>query len=78
DRQFGGVPVARLLLSPVAGAEALRQHLADNLYLPVELLDLTQVLDLQAVPTLAQPHAQASALHLIGAALRDLAPERSA
>lgn len=78
DRRFGGLPVARLLLSPVAGAQALRQHLADNLYLPVELLDLGQVLDLQAAPALAQPDAQARGLHLIGAAMRDLAPERAA
>ncbi len=75
DRQFGGLPVVRLLLAPVPGAEALRRHLADNLYLPVELLDLTQVLDLEAVPELALPEAQARALHVIGAALRDLAPD---
>ncbi len=75
DRQFGGLPVVRLLLAPVPGAEPLRQHLADNLYLPVELLDLTQVLDLQAVPALAQPEVQARALHVIGAALRDIAPD---
>ena len=75
DRQFGGLPVVRLLLAPVPGAEPLRQHLADNLYLPVELLDLNQVLDLAAVPELAQPEAQARALHVIGAALRDLAPD---
>ena len=74
DRQFGGLLVSRLLLAPVAGADALRQHLGDNLYLPVELLDLGKVLDLQGVAGLAQPEDQARALHLLGAALRNSPP----
>lgn len=68
DRQFGGVPVDRLLLVPVAQGDRLRDGLAGNLALPVETLDLGEVLDISGVP-------DAKALpgvcyHAIGAALR--------
>lgn len=71
DRQFGGVPVARLLIAPFAGAQAVRPFLAENLYVPVDILDLNDVLDLAQAPELASPEAQARGLQIIGAALRE-------
>lgn len=70
DRQFGGVPVARLLIAPFPGATAARAYLADNLYVPVDLLDLGEVLDLQEAPQLEAADAQSRGLQIIGAALR--------
>jgi MSHA biogenesis protein MshI len=71
DRQFGGVPVARLLIAPFTGADGVRQFLADNLYVPVDILDLNDVLDLNEVPQLLPPEAQTRGLQIIGAALRE-------
>ena len=69
DRQFSYLTVARLLVAPgpVAG---LQQYLADNLYLPVQAMDLSQALDLSAAPGLRDPVQQGERLHLLGAALR--------
>lgn len=68
DRQFGGIPVDRLLLVPMAHVERLRDGLAGNLALPVEVLDLSNVLDVSAFPDVnALPP---SCFHAIGAALR--------
>jgi MSHA biogenesis protein MshI len=68
DRQFGGIPVDRLLLVPMDNVERLRDGLAGNLALPVEVLDLSKVLDTSAFPEVsALPPA---CFHAIGAALR--------
>jgi MSHA biogenesis protein MshI len=69
DRQFSHITLARLLVAPVP-VEGLQQHLAENLYLPVQVLDLSTVLDLAATPELRDPLRQGEHLHLIGAALR--------
>ena len=68
DRQFGGVPVDQLLLAPVERAEDLRNGLAENLALPVKVIDLAAVLDIAALPdaNALSPHC----FHAIGAALR--------
>jgi MSHA biogenesis protein MshI len=50
---------------------AVREYLADNLYVPVDLLDLGEVLDLQEAPQLEAADAQSRGLQIIGAALRD-------
>ena len=73
DRQFSHITLARLLVAPVP-VEGLQQHLADNLYLPVQVLDLSHALDLSAVPELRDPVRQGQHLHLLGAALRQPAP----
>ena len=75
DRQFGGLPVARLLITPGPESEGMRAHFAENLYMPVEVLDLASVLDLDAVPALRAPDGQTAALPILGAALRDETPE---
>jgi MSHA biogenesis protein MshI len=70
DRQFGGLPVSRLLLAPFAGSDVLRDHLAGNIDATVAVLDLREAIDLQAVPQLSDPQAQARAIPVIGCALR--------
>lgn len=68
DRQFGGIPVDRLLLLPMEQATRLRDGLAGNLALPVEVLKLADALDLSAFADAdAVPPA---CMHAIGAALR--------
>lgn len=68
DRQFGGIPVDRLLLVPMEHADRLRDGLAGNLALPVEVMDLSSVLDVSAFPDVnALP---SPCFHAIGAALR--------
>jgi hypothetical protein len=44
--------------------------LANGLDLPVERLDLSEVMDLSGAPALASDEAQVYALHALGAALR--------
>lgn len=70
DRNYSFIPLSRLLVAPVAGANGFVDYLKANLYQPVESLDLAQVIDLDAVPTLADPARQSEALLAIGAALR--------
>lgn len=68
DRQFGGVPVDRMLLVPMEGIDSLLAGLAANLALPVEILDLSGVLNVSAIPDMnALPPG---CFHAIGAALR--------
>jgi MSHA biogenesis protein MshI len=69
DRQFSYVTLARLLLAPtpIAGLQA---YLAEHLYVPVQVLDLSEVLDVSSVPALRDPLRQSERLHLLGAALR--------
>ena len=70
DRQFHYISVARLLLA-AGGADGLHGYLADNLYMPVELLDLASVFDFSAVPELLDAGAQARYFQVLGAALRE-------
>jgi len=70
DRQFRAVTAARLIVAPVSGADALQEHLAANLDIPVALMELSGVLDFPNIPELRDPGRQAQCLHLIGAAMR--------
>lgn len=70
DRQFRHVAISRVLISPVPGAEDMRDYLAANLDVPVAVLDLSRVADYPHVPELREPERQAQCLHVIGAALR--------
>jgi MSHA biogenesis protein MshI len=68
DRQFGGIPVDRLLLAPMEKADSLRDGLAGNLALPVAVMNLADVLDIAAFPDMnALPP---DCFHAIGAAMR--------
>ena len=68
DRQFGGIPVDRLLLAPMDKSDSLREGLAGNLALPVEVLNLAEVLDVADFPDLGD--LSPVCFHAIGAALR--------
>jgi MSHA biogenesis protein MshI len=70
SRQFHQVSVNRLLISAPDEA-GLVEHLSRDLDWPVEKLDLSQVLDLSAVPELADSGYAAHAFYALGAALRN-------
>lgn len=61
DRQFSQVPLSRLLIAGHPAAESFSNFLKDNLYLPVEVADLSSVLDLgrqaDALRDVTQQHA---------------------
>ncbi|MGV7207476.1 agglutinin biogenesis protein MshI [Oxalobacteraceae bacterium A2-2] len=71
ERQFHYVSVAKLLLAPT-GASGLHEHLASNLYMAVEAMELGDVFDLSRVPELQQDESRQQRFFLtLGAALRD-------
>lgn len=70
DRNFSHISLPHLLVAPLPEAEAFVAYLRENLYLPVEVLDLATAMDLSAVPLLAETARQSEALLAIGAALR--------
>lgn len=70
DRQFHHVAVARVVVTPLPGADDLGEHLAANLDVPVQLLYLSEIMDFPRIPELHEPLRQAQCLQLIGAALR--------
>ena len=69
ERQFSFISVSKLVLAPT-GTAGLEEYLASNLYTKVETLDLGTVIDLAAVPDLADPARQNRFFTAIGAALR--------
>ena len=72
ERAFGQVTLARLLITPMPGVQALCEHLGPLLYVPVLPMLLDEVLDFSAVPGLAADPALLNLqLLAIGAALRD-------
>lgn len=73
DRQFSSVPVNRLLLAPGPEAQAVQAFLTDYLAMPVDVMDLSAVMDISAVPELESPARQAQCLATLGAALREAA-----
>lgn len=70
ERLYTFVGITRLLLAPCANAAALADELRGFLYIPLDLVDLAQVLDLSAVPSLANPVQQGRHFVTLGAALR--------
>lgn len=71
DRQYHFIPVSKLLLAPLGDlAESLEEHLSANIDIPVERLDLEDVLDISQVPELRSPKAQQRFFLVVGAALR--------
>jgi MSHA biogenesis protein MshI len=74
ERLYSHLPLARLLVSPSPGHEALCRHVAELLYVPVQPLLhdnlLDPVLDWRSLPELAAPGALHQHLCAIGAALR--------
>jgi MSHA biogenesis protein MshI len=71
ERQFSFISVAKLVLAPGVGHD-MYDYLSSNLYTRVHMLDLADVLDLQAVPELREPAMQQRFFVPLGAALRSL------
>jgi len=71
DRQYRHITVARIMVTPVPGAEDLRERLAANLDVRVALIHLSEIMDFPHIPELHEEARQAQCLHLIGAALRE-------
>lgn len=72
ERLFSHADVADLAVVPHPLAGPLVNVLAESLYLPVVVLPLAELLDLDAVPALADAAGQARYAVAIGAALRDI------
>ena len=70
DRQYGFISISRLLVATEKDSAGLTAALAENLYLPVQAMDLAQVADFSALPELRQAERQAQGLLAIGAAMR--------
>lgn len=70
ERQYQYVAVSKLVLAPT-GSAGLHDYLAANLYLPVDLLDLDAVFDLDKVPELRDAARQARFFTVLGGGLRD-------
>jgi MSHA biogenesis protein MshI len=70
ERSFPFFSLARVLLGPVPEESGLQAHLAANLYLPVEPLDLAQVMRLPAESAAWDVAERARWLKLLGAGLR--------
>lgn len=70
ERQFSHANLARLQVAPGAPLLGFIEYVRDLVYVPVTAFDLASVIDLSAVPELADPAAQAAYLPAIGAALR--------
>lgn len=69
DRNFNHISVSRLVVAAHSDT-GLVEKFRGNMYVPVERLDLSHVLDLSAVPELMNEDAQMNAFYALGAALR--------
>ena len=70
ERSYSFFALGKVVIGPTADAALLREHLAANLYLPVELLDLGTVLRLPATASDWTAAEHARWLKLLGAGLR--------
>lgn len=70
DRQHHTIPMAKVVLGPMAQASDLQSYLSKNLYIPVEPMTLEAMLDVSRVPELSDIAHQQKYQMLIGAALR--------
>ncbi len=64
------IDISRLVLAPMPGESDLRERLAENLPVPVELLDLGKVFDFTRTPDLLREENQANYFVALGTALR--------
>ena len=71
DRQYSHIPVSRMVLASTPVVPGLAADLAESVDIPVQELDLAEILDFPNVPELRDPAVQASRLLIIGAALRE-------
>jgi len=68
-RQYHYIPLRKVILAVPEGT-GLEARVAEVAGLPVERLDLAQVMDISAVPDLARGDFPVEALHALGAAMR--------
>ena len=71
ERNHSYATLSRLLVAALPDGNRFVDYLKGSLYQTVEVLDLAQVMDLSAVPLLANPVLQAEALLALGAAMRN-------
>lgn len=72
-RTLSFMQVGRIVIAPLPAPIALREHLAQNIAEPVEMLDLASVFDFSLTPELAPEEAQARYFVALGATLRGMA-----
>jgi MSHA biogenesis protein MshI len=70
ERTYSFMSIGRVVMGPFPGNEPLREHLAANLYLPVELLELARVASLPVEATGWSAQESGKWIRLIGAGLR--------
>lgn len=70
DRQYSHIPVSRVVLASYPRVEGLAAALAENVYVPIQEMDLSSVMDFRSTPELTDLQYQAKHLLAIGAALR--------
>lgn len=70
ERQFPFISVSRMWIAPMPEAEALREYLTTNLYVPVSLLDLNEIFDFTRVPAAGALQNQVRFFQVLGASLR--------
>lgn len=71
DRRFHFAGVSRVLVSPLPKGFGVIEYLTANLSIPIQSMELGEVLDLSAVPEARDPLWQTRHLHVMGAALRE-------
>jgi MSHA biogenesis protein MshI len=71
DRSYSMVPLSGLVVGTIPGVTGYMDYLRNNLSLPVTTLNLTDIVDLSAVPALLDPQRQFQCLRALGAALRE-------
>ncbi len=71
DRSYSMVPLSGLVVGTIPGVTGYMDYLRNNLSLPVTTLNLTDIVDLSAVPSLLDPQRQFQCLRALGAALRE-------
>lgn len=74
DRQYSFMTISKLLLAPRPELLGLVDVLSANLYIPIEIMDLSQVLTFADDSSMVQPAEQSRLFFAIGAALRDEVP----
>jgi MSHA biogenesis protein MshI len=71
DRQYHFITLSKLVLAPMdENVTGLKEYLSQNLYVPVEALNLESIFDISQVPKLKMLDAQQRHFMTIGAALR--------
>lgn len=71
DRTYRHITISKLILAPLGDAALpLQTYLGENLYVPVEVLDMTSIFDISRVPQLQQLETQQRHFLALGAALR--------